>query len=565
MSRAKMSNEDDSKAYDKVLATWRRKVYQLMLERATRSEESSALRVERERMSALEANAAMERERAEKAREELAKLSERSQGDVDELRKFRDDVRVAAEKASRDLCASFSGEPALLAAAGRADEETARLERCRDRLGTLSKLLARKEVKLRNAAAATAADRRMWARERREAEMVAVAANTSSIVVDSCEDETTAMPVLRPEAEALMRSIFCDLDEKGRGVASRKALSDALRKDERLGKLMSHWVGRRAWDRALDTIDERAGFPHELDDDGAKRRQELTWGEFLLLFVVHGEETTAAPAVLEAGLRISLPPSQSPEENGEAMNLDRLGMSALREETLRLARDRAALMRALASAEREAQRARDQAALVWRHETASSKFKIEQLERDLRLEKKEKLDLEASLAATRAQLESDAARHQSILEGERREARLEIAAKDNEIVAVTNRAAKSTEAADAKIGHLQASLSAAERDRDAALAEARALDRDLKTLDGQMRAREADFEKSRREDLKVSEERVNAVKKERDGLLRILRENRLGTGKTRYHPVEDDNSRRRIDTLRAITDDLLDDDDDALF
>ena len=44
-----------------------------------------------------------------------------------------------------------------------------------------------------------------------------------------------------------MRGVFCELDADDDGAVEAGALRTALRRDERLGELMRHWVGPEAW------------------------------------------------------------------------------------------------------------------------------------------------------------------------------------------------------------------------------------------------------------------------------------------------------------------------------
>lgn len=603
MGRAKLAScgnrSELCTAYDDVLSKWRETVFELMVERACgrwRSQEpeekashenelaSLALEAERERSSAFEARASTERQRAVRAESKLLEAANESRTmavELETLRSMRDGVRLAAEAASRELSASTAGsEATLLVATSRVEEETARLALCRERLSTLSKLLGQRDVKLRNAAAAIAADRRLWRRERCEAELSALSLNAE-------EGTDAALPVLRPEAEAVARSVFCELDAAGRGCVDRKELSTALREEPRLRRLMSHWIGERAWDRTLESLEAELGLRHELDDDAPEeRRLDVTWGEFLLLFVPKAAGDVDSPEPLTL--------AHTRDVND---HFDMLGLEALRLEARRLARERQAMSRALASTERSALRARDEVALLWRHETTANRRRIEQLERDIRLEKRDKTDLEAALAAETARARAEIERSRKLLEDADADARHALEKKSRDLDTLTRKAKTGAETAQAEISRLTAALDAASRDRDLALAEAHAFERERTTLNSQLQARDADYTAQRSQDARAADSKLTAVRRERDALLRILKEHRRPSSGKRAHSVlddrsvldhseeGDDGSERRppsvssnartssrmsqhkldrdcLGKLRALTEDLLDDFDD---
>ena len=104
-----------------------------------------------------------------------------------------------------------------------------------------------------------------------------------------------ALVGLRPEAEALMRGIFRDLDADATGSVPAAALRKALRGDDRLDRLMRNYCGPDAWADCLDALDRRLTALHakpwgvsdcanEADRPFAST-EDVTWGEVLLFFV----------------------------------------------------------------------------------------------------------------------------------------------------------------------------------------------------------------------------------------------------------------------------------------
>ena len=99
-------------------------------------------------------------------------------------------------------------ETTLVRTASRLDEHAARLRKASDRVACAAELVRQREVRVRNARAALAAEKRLWRRERRDAETKALAEGGVAVAAPPPD----ALVGLRPEAEALMRGIFRDLD-----------------------------------------------------------------------------------------------------------------------------------------------------------------------------------------------------------------------------------------------------------------------------------------------------------------------------------------------------------------
>lgn len=585
-----------SPAHEMVLGKWRQTVFELLVQRSLAPPETAVestredlneldetrleLEVALEKATALEARCLASEGREAKA----AADADAARARVDQVERCRtaDVSSLRALKAAADVAQqSFASEADLLVSLAKHDENAARLEACAKRLAVMRRLFAQRDVKLRNAAAALEADRRLWDRERRDAELKALGQAGASV----SEFEATPLPSLRPEAEALMRSVFCDLDIEGRGAVARGALAAGLRADARLGRLMRHWVGALAWKSALDAIDTGLGQQLRDDDD---ERDDVTWGEFLLLFVARERRSTTPPAQLEAALRLSLPvPHEDTPE--ESSSFDALGVEALRAEVGRLARDRSALVRALKASEIAAARARDQAGLQWRHKERAANLKIDQLERDLRAQAQLLRDAEAAATRLRERADADLAVHASRAQSVETSLRTALANKDADLDAQTRDAHRAADEAAAERRRLETRAAAAEHDRDAQLAQLQALERDAARFKDDLAHQQADFAQRTQAQLQAHDNQLAALRRERDALLRILREHRLAqkhssSGRTRRKPSFDDEDiastsaasgpppavredadpvdRVCLESLRAITDDLLEDDDD---
>ena len=180
-------------------------------------------------------------------------------------------------------------ETTLVRTASRLDEHAARLRKASDRVACAAELVRQREVRVRNARAALAAEKRLWRRERRDAETKALAEGGVAVTAPPPD----ALVGLRPEAEALMRGIFRDLDADATGSVPAAALRKALRGDDRLDRLMRNYCGPDAWADCLDALDRRLTALHakpwgvsdcanEADRPFAST-EDVTWGEVAVL------------------------------------------------------------------------------------------------------------------------------------------------------------------------------------------------------------------------------------------------------------------------------------------
>ena len=287
-------------------------------------------------------------------------------------------------------------ETTLVRTASRLDEHAARLRKASDRVACAAELVRQREVRVRNARAALAAEKRLWRRERRDAETKALAEGGVAVAAPPPD----ALVGLRPEAEALMRGIFRDLDADATGSVPAAALRKALRGDDRLDRLMRNYCGPDAWADCLDALDRRltalhakpwgvADCANEADRPFAST-EDVTWGEVLLFFVPGpppdaSAVTLAARGSLRSSSSIAFRPRlvlDAPASPSSEPGLDALTPPQLRREVDRLTGDRGALLRALALADRDAARHRDDAALLWRHELRLRSLRADAAQRD---------------------------------------------------------------------------------------------------------------------------------------------------------------------------------------
>ena len=380
---ARQQRNGDAVAYAATLERWRQEVFAGAVRRRIHDDQGVHLHAARRaaadairtaalcerRWRAAQAHAAA----ADAARRESEELLGRERrGVVHACRNAFDAMRRDAERR----------ETTLVRTASRLDEHAARLRKASDRVACAAELVRQREVRVRNARAALAAEKRLWRRERRDAETKALAEGGVAVTAPPPD----ALVGLRPEAEALMRGIFRDLDADATGSVPAAALRKALRGDDRLDRLMRNYCGPDAWADCLDALDRRLTALHskpwgvsdctnEADRPFAST-EDVTWGEVLLFFVpgpppdasgVHlaarGSLRSASSIDFRPRLLLDAPASPSSEQG-----LDALTPPQLRREVDRLTGDRGALLRALALADRDAARHRDDAALLWRHE-----------------------------------------------------------------------------------------------------------------------------------------------------------------------------------------------------
>ncbi|CAN0087894.1 unnamed protein product, partial [Phaeothamnion confervicola] len=273
-------NAGGGEAYARLLTRWRHEVLRLLVQRdadrtaagvaAAAAARSSAAETEARRVA--EARAAVAESEADVLRAELATTSERLRRTKEAMATADADAADAAARGARhqDVLAAtaaaveaFRGaaaagfherDAALQWALARLREFEQRVALAAERVAAAAAMQRRREVQLRNAHAALAADRRVWRLEREEREFEtlvagrAAAARTTGCIVcgggQPPAGETAAaaaaggygwppsvLPGLRPECEAVMRAVFCRLDAAGAGVVDAGRLVVVLRAD----------------------------------------------------------------------------------------------------------------------------------------------------------------------------------------------------------------------------------------------------------------------------------------------------------------------------------------------
>ena len=428
-------------------------------------------------------------------------------------------------------------ETALVRTASRLDEHAARLRKASDRVACAAELVRQREVRVRNARAALAAEKRLWRRERRDAETKALAEGGVAVTAPPPD----ALVGLRPEAEALMRGIFRDLDADATGSVPAAALRKALRGDDRLDRLMRNYCGPDAWADCLDALDRRltslsakpwgvADCASEADRPFAST-EDVTWGEVLLFFVpgpppdasgVHlaarGSLRSASSIDFRPRLLLDAPASPLSEQG-----LDALTPPQLRQEVNRLTGDRGALLRALALADRDAARHRDDAALLWRHELRLRSLRADAAQRDAVSMKAER---DAARAETRAARDRAAAAVEDArTNAARAEARgaAQLQEVRNDLLEVREAMTRDVDAARRAAREADDARAAAAFEKDRALEALRRRERDA---EAQVRALEAQGE-ARAAERKREERRrrreVSKLRRERAALLALAR------------------------------------------
>ena len=535
---ARQQRNGDAVAYAATLERWRQEVFAGAVRRRIHDDQGVHLHAARRaaadairtaalcerRWRAAQAHAAA----ADAARRESEELLGRERrGVVHACRNAFDAMRRDAERR----------ETTLVRTASRLDEHAARLRKASDRVACAAELVRQREVRVRNARAALAAEKRLWRRERRDAETKALAEGGVAVTAPPPD----ALVGLRPEAEALMRGIFRDLDADATGSVPAAALRKALRGDDRLDRLMRNYCGPDAWADCLDALDRRltslsakpwgvADCASEADRPFAST-EDVTWGEVLLFFVpgpppdasgVHlaarGSLRSASSIDFRPRLLLDAPASPLSEQG-----LDALTPPQLRQEVNRLTGDRGALLRALALADRDAARHRDDAALLWRHELRLRSLRADAAQRDAVSMKAER---DAARAETRAARDRAAAAVEDArTNAARAEARgaAQLQEVRNDLLEVREAMTRDVDAARRAAREADDARAAAAFEKDRALEALRRRERDA---EAQVRALEAQGE-ARAAERKREERRrrreVSKLRRERAALLALAR------------------------------------------
>ena len=538
------------------------------------------------------------RRRVQKAGECLAR----------QLHTVRDGAVAAKEWLGKEGGAAEGG---VAAGAQRLLQMEARLRASARKLETLSAALAHKEVRLRNAAAAAETDRRLWNAERRKEEVAALVTfcdrmlssasgakeeSSQKAAKDGPKDGPKDLPKDRParraarrlrllaegkgsaiaeskalgvgagrglvaaaapglagvlpECELAMRGVFLSVDRACSGGAPRgkvplARLVEALRRTPVLGKLARGWVGRRAWAQALEALDALC----ERHAAGGGGAYDVTWGEFLLLFLpeVQSAEPSPAQALLRlkaeesarrkgrwdaAGpedaamqrdlaleglcLRLHAPAAQA---DSGAAQFAAMGESALRKECLRLCAERAFLLRRLGE---------DATWMARREEATAGAFRWELLRSSQRIEDlREELSSAAGEAKAQHRRAESAEAHALRSREEDADARLEAQAK---VDALRQQLAEERHRHAAAVRRGEGDTRERERKQEAL---ASLLRRDVARLQVSLRQAQRDAQGLRRaaakesasaEALREKDAAIARLKGERDAALRALQE-----------------------------------------
>ncbi|KAG9407163.1 hypothetical protein AC1031_001863 [Aphanomyces cochlioides] len=123
--------------------------------------------------------------------------------------------------------------------------------------------LARKEARLRNQEAALEAERRVWIKRLQGAD------SSPSVVTTTPKSKTFR---LKPDTEEVLRAVFQRLDPYQTGLVASDRFLQALQKDWTIRQVM----GVAAQCKLVDLVQQNGLFA---------RTKYLTWGEFVLLFL----------------------------------------------------------------------------------------------------------------------------------------------------------------------------------------------------------------------------------------------------------------------------------------
>ena len=535
---ARQQRNGDAVAYAATLERWRQEVFAGAVRRRIHADQGVHLHAAR-RAAADAIRTAALCERRWRAAQAHAAAADAARRESEELlgRERRGVIQVCQNAFDAMRRDAERRETTLVRTASRLDEHAARLRKASDRVACAAELVRQREVRVRNARAALAAEKRLWRRERRDAETKALA--ESGVEVKAPPPD--ALVGLRPEAEALMRGIFRDLDADATGAVPAAALRKALRGDDRLDRLMRNYCGPDAWADCLDALDRRltslsakpwgvADCASEADRPFAST-EDVTWGEVLLFFVpgpppdasgVHlaarGSLRSASSIDFRPRLLLDAPASPLSEQG-----LDALTPPQLRQEVNRLTGDRGALLRALALADRDAARHRDDAALLWRHELRLRSLRADAAQRDAVSMKAER---DAARAETRAARDRAAAAVEDArTNAARAEARgaAQLQEVRNDLLEVREAMTRDVDAARRAAREADDARAAAAFEKDRALEALRRRERDaeaqVRALEAQGEARAAE----RKRDERRRRREVSKLRRERAALLALAR------------------------------------------
>ena len=174
-------------------------------------------------------------------------------------------------------------------ATAKLDAQKARIAAAAERVAFAAALVAQREVQLRNSIAMQALSHNHDGDTQNVGDMPR---SESSRAASSTNNISKPESMLRPEAEALLSSLFSSLDPKNGGLVSRELLllcisepaegSAQLSDMNSLVTLVKDVLGQSKWTNAVEGL-------------RSLESSELTWGEFLRLLVCPSQVAQGAP------------------------------------------------------------------------------------------------------------------------------------------------------------------------------------------------------------------------------------------------------------------------------
>ena len=173
---ARQHRNGDAVAYAATLERWRQEVFAGAVRRRIQVDQGVHLHAAR-RAAADAIRTAALCERRWRAAQAHAAAADAARRESEDLlgRERRGVVQVCQNAFDAMRRDAERRETTLVRTASRLDEHAARLRKASDRVACAAELVRQREVRVRNARAALAAEKRLWRRERRDAETKALA------------------------------------------------------------------------------------------------------------------------------------------------------------------------------------------------------------------------------------------------------------------------------------------------------------------------------------------------------------------------------------------------------
>ncbi|CAM9496460.1 unnamed protein product [Chrysoparadoxa australica] len=427
------------------------------------------------------------------------------------------------------------------------DGLNARLQQAAGRLQVAKVALRENEVRLRNSAAAVAADRRVWECERQSRELAALA-DAGALVERPAAPNAVRMKRgagrllqgLRPEAEATIRGVFAHLDSDGRGAVDGARLVELLRADRGVSGVMGATVGGERWAAALAALEQ------QLKEIGTRGRGDVTWGEFLLLCmpspaggnsveVKHPKAVQLAERCeAESGLAlVQMVVPEGLHDLGQ-VRLQGLSVQQLRQAVSRLCRERAYLMDRLRQGFTESLARAESVHKQYQFELQALENAAAALREELDEAHEEAKGLVGKLDESEQELE--AARERSRRSQDSWERRLGAAerARGDEVCRLNQAAAQATQEAKDSYSRLSAEHTLLKKDHAKAQVKQRGLERELSRVKDTLEGQAAAEREVLQQQLEVTQDQLGRAKRERNALLVAMREQQ----KRGRHPAQ---------------------------